>query len=153
MGDNIGRIRHLIDYESVLERGASLQWAIQSCKLIEAGVPVNLQHERRARHRLGGRPRLQPGRSRRHDRRRLGGHRHGHRSGGGTTITVPVNLPANSIVGQMVVTTSGATRFGIVQSNTSATNSVITIDRLVRRHGASGRSRRGVRLNPDRRCL
>jgi hypothetical protein len=40
-----------------------------------------------------------------------------------------VNLPANSVTGQMIVTTSGATRFGIVQSNTSATNSVLTIDR------------------------
>jgi hypothetical protein len=47
----------------------------------------------------------------------------------GTFTTDAVNLPANSVVGQMIVTTSGATRFGIVQSNTSATNSVLTIDR------------------------
>jgi hypothetical protein len=45
-----------------------------------------------------------------------------------TTITVPVNLPVNSIVGQLVVTTSGANRFGIAQSNTSVASSVITVD-------------------------
>lgn len=56
----------------------------------------------------------------------------------GTTATAPtattfttdgVNIPTNSVVGQMVVTTSGAVRFGFIQSNTSATNSVLTIDR------------------------
>lgn len=53
----------------------------------------------------------------------------------GTTATAPtattfttdgVNIPANSVVGQLIVT--GA-RCGIVQSNTSAANSVLTIDR------------------------
>jgi hypothetical protein len=39
---------------------------------------------------------------------------------------LPCQLPA---AGQIIVTTSGATRFAIVQSNTSATNSVLTIDR------------------------
>lgn len=56
----------------------------------------------------------------------------------GTTATAPtastfttdaVNIPVNSVVGQYIVTTSGAIRFGIIQSNTSATNSVLTIDR------------------------
>jgi hypothetical protein len=47
-----------------------------------------------------------------------------------TTFTTDgVNIPVNSIVGQAIVTTSGATRIGIVQSNTSAANSVLTIDR------------------------
>jgi hypothetical protein len=35
----------------------------------------------------------------------------------------------NTVVGYYIVTTSGATRFGIIQSNTSAANSVLTIDR------------------------
>lgn len=59
-------------------------------------------------------------------------------SNAGTTATAPTattfttdakNFTANSLVGQMIVTTSGANRFGIVQSNTAATNSVLTIDR------------------------
>jgi hypothetical protein len=37
-----------------------------------------------------------------------------------------VNIPVNSVVGQMIVT---GTVFGIIQSNTSAANSVLTIDR------------------------
>lgn len=57
---------------------------------------------------------------------------------GGTATTAPtattfttdgVNIPVNSIAGQLIITTSGATRFGIVQTNTSAANSVLTIDR------------------------
>lgn len=48
----------------------------------------------------------------------------------GTTFTTDANnIPLNSVVGQYIVTTSGAIRFGIIQSNTSATNSVLTIDR------------------------
>lgn len=56
----------------------------------------------------------------------------------GTTATAPTattfttdanNIPLNSVAGQFIVTTSGAIRFGIIQSNTSATNSVLTIDR------------------------
>jgi hypothetical protein len=56
----------------------------------------------------------------------------------GTTATAPtattfttdaVNIPVNSVVGYYIVTTSGATRFGIIQSNTAVTNSVLTIDR------------------------
>lgn len=54
---------------------------------------------------------------------------------GGTTATAPgattfttdaVNIPVNSVAGQIVVR---GTVFGIIQSNTSATNSVLTIDR------------------------
>jgi hypothetical protein len=53
----------------------------------------------------------------------------------GTTATAPtattfttdaVNIPVNSVVGRIIST---ATVFGIIQSNTSATNSVLTIDR------------------------
>lgn len=53
----------------------------------------------------------------------------------GTSTTAPtattyttdgVNIPVNSVVGQMIVTT---TVFGIIQSNTSAASSVLTIDR------------------------
>jgi hypothetical protein len=44
-----------------------------------------------------------------------------------TTFTTDgVNIPANSVVGQMIVVGSV---FGIIQSNTSATNSVLTVDR------------------------
>src|SRR3954454_21315662 len=44
-----------------------------------------------------------------------------------TTFTTDgVNIPANSVVGQLIVVGSV---FGIIQSNTSATNSVLTIDR------------------------
>lgn len=53
----------------------------------------------------------------------------------GTTATAPtattfttdgVNIPVNSVVGRIVST---ATVFGVIQSNTSAANSVLTIDR------------------------
>ena len=53
----------------------------------------------------------------------------------GTTATAPtattfttdaVNIPTNSVVGRIIAT---GTVFGIIQSNTSATNSVLTIDR------------------------
>lgn len=53
----------------------------------------------------------------------------------GTTATAPtattfttdgVNIPVNSVAGRIIAT--GA-RFGIIQSNTSAANSVLTIDR------------------------
>lgn len=101
---------------------------IAICKLVEAGVPLNLRTNvgvdalstNLLNFQQGG-----PGVS----------------SGGsysGTTATAPtattfttdaVNFPTNSLVGQIVVTTSGSTRFGIIQSNTSATNSVLTIDR------------------------
>lgn len=56
----------------------------------------------------------------------------------GTATTAPTattfttdgnNIPANSVTGQYIVTTSGAIRFGIIQSNTSAAASVLTIDR------------------------
>ena len=56
----------------------------------------------------------------------------------GTTVTAPTattfttdgnNIATNTVVGQYIVTTSGAIRFGIIQSNTSAANSVLTIDR------------------------
>jgi hypothetical protein len=40
---NTDTIRGLIDYETAVERGAQLRWAFQACKLIEAGVPVNLR--------------------------------------------------------------------------------------------------------------
>lgn len=44
-----------------------------------------------------------------------------------TTFTTDgVNIPVNSVVGKMIVTGSV---FGIIQSNTSAANSVLTIDR------------------------
>jgi hypothetical protein len=128
MGDNIGRVRGLIDYETAIERGSQLQWAIQTCKLIEAGVPVNLRTNVGLDIASAGVLGFNQGGA-------------GITIGGfdsGTATTAPAattfttdghNLPANSVVGQMIVTTSGATRFGIVQSNTSATNSVLTIDR------------------------
>lgn len=44
-----------------------------------------------------------------------------------TTFTTDgVNIPANSVVGRIIAT---GNRFGIVQSNTSAASSVLTIDR------------------------
>ena len=47
-----------------------------------------------------------------------------------TTFTTDgVNIPVNSVVGQLIVTTSGTSGFGVIQSNTSAANSVLTIDR------------------------
>lgn len=110
------------DLLSVVRQGVGI------CKLIEAGVPVGLRTNigidalstNLLNFQLGG-----PGVA----------------SGGsysGTATTAPtastfttdgVNIPANAVVGQIIVTTSGSTRFGIVQSNTSATNSVLTIDR------------------------
>lgn len=59
-------------------------------------------------------------------------------SASGTATTAPTastfttdgfNVFANTNAGQMIVTTSGAIRFGIIQSVTNATPSVITIDR------------------------
>lgn len=59
-------------------------------------------------------------------------------SAAGTATTAPTattfttdgqNVFATTLPGQAIVTTSGATRFGIVQSITNATPSVITIDR------------------------
>jgi hypothetical protein len=113
---------------AILGMGESLRWGISVCKLIEAGAPVALRtnigidmlSQTLLNFQLGG-----PGVA----------------SGGsfsGTATTAPtattfttdgVNVPANAAAGQMIVTTSGATRFGIVQSNTSAANSVLTIDR------------------------
>lgn len=44
-----------------------------------------------------------------------------------TSVTVTgVNIPVNSVVGRVICT---GTVFGIIQSNTSATNSVVTVDR------------------------
>lgn len=43
-----------------------------------------------------------------------------------TFTTDSVNIPANSVVGYAICT---ASRFGIIQSNTSAASSVLTIDR------------------------
>jgi hypothetical protein len=59
-------------------------------------------------------------------------------SASGTATTAPTatsfttdgqNVFASTLPGQFIVTTSGAIRFGIVQSVTNATPSVITIDR------------------------
>jgi hypothetical protein len=56
----------------------------------------------------------------------------------GTTATAPtattfttdgVNIPVNSVAGQYVVVNATVPVVGIIQSNTSATNSVLTIDR------------------------
>jgi hypothetical protein len=59
-------------------------------------------------------------------------------SASGTATTAPTattfttdgqNVFANTNVGQAIITTSGSIRFGIIQSVTNATPSVITIDR------------------------
>jgi hypothetical protein len=128
MGDNTGRVRSLIDYESAVERGAQLQWAFQACKLIEAGVPVNLRMNVGLDIASAGVLGFNQGGA----GITIGGFASGTTAtspAAGTFTTDAVNLPLNSVVGQMIVTTSGANRFGIVQSNTSATNSVLTIDR------------------------
>jgi hypothetical protein len=128
MGDNIGRVRRLIDYESTLERGAALRWAIHACKLIEAGVPVNLRTNVGLDIASAGVLAFNQGGA----GVTIGGFYSGTATtapAAGTFTTDGVNLPANSVTGQMIVTTSGATRFGIVQSNTSAAASVLTIDR------------------------
>jgi hypothetical protein len=122
------RIRRLAEHEAAADRGSLLWWAITELKLREAGVPVALRTNIGLDIASAGVLAFNQGGA-------------GVTIGGffsGTTATAPtastfttdaVNLPANSVVGQMIVTTSGATRFGIVQSNTSATNSVLTIDR------------------------
>jgi hypothetical protein len=125
---NTDTIRRLIDYETTVERGAQLRWAFQACKLIEAGVPVNLRTnvglDIASAAVLNG---TQGG---------AGVTTGGWHSGtattapaAGTFTTDGVNWPANSLVGQIVATTSGANRWAIIQSNTSATNSVLTVDR------------------------
>lgn len=122
------RMRRLANHELAVQRGAQLQWAITQLKLLEAGVPINLRTNVGLDIASAGVLAFNQGGA-------------GVTIGGffsGTATTAPaastfttdgVNLPVNSVVGQMIVTTSGATRFGIVQSNTSATNSVLTIDR------------------------
>lgn len=127
--DHLEAVLDVQRFEQTRQRFAEqLQWAITGCKLIEAGVPVNLRTNIGLDIVSAGVFAFNQGGA-------------GVTIGGffsGTTATAPaagtfttdgVNLPVNSVVGQMIVTTSGATRFGIVQSNTSATNSVLTIDR------------------------
>jgi hypothetical protein len=46
-----------------------------------------------------------------------------------TFTTDGVNIPVNAVAGQYIITTSGAIRFGLIQSNTSAANSGLTIER------------------------
>lgn len=106
----------------------AVRYGLMLCKLIESGVPVNLRTN------VGvdalstsllnfaqGGPGVATG---------------GAFSGTATTAptattftTDGVNIPANAAAGQLLVTTSGANRFTVVQSNTSATNSVLTGDR------------------------
>jgi hypothetical protein len=108
-----------------LDRLGPIREAMTLCKLMDAGVPVGLRTNVGIDALSTNLLNFQQGGP-------------GITTGGaysGTTATAPtattfttdaVNFPANSLVGQIVVT--GA-RFGIVQSNTSATNSVLTIDR------------------------
>lgn len=126
--EQIGRVLDAWRFDLVAGISESLRWGIAMCKLIEAGVPVALRTNIGIDALSTNLLNLQ-----------LGGP--GVSSGGsysGTATTAPtattfttdgVNIPANAVVGQMIVTTSGAIRFGIVQSNTSAANSVLTIDR------------------------
>jgi hypothetical protein len=115
--------------EHVLEHGLEgVRAGLMLCRLVEAGVPLNLRTNvgidalstNLLNFQQGG-----PGVS-------SGGSYHGTATTAPTATTFTtdgVNFPANSLAGQIIVTTSGATRFAIVQSNTSATNSVLTIDR------------------------
>lgn len=129
LGDQVERVLDARRIEQarlgILEQ---VRFGLMICKLIEAGVPVNLRTNVGLdivsaavfNFQLGGA---------------------GVTTGGsfsGTTATAPaagtfttdgVNIPANAAAGQLIVTTSGANRYGIVQSNTSAANSVLTIDR------------------------
>jgi hypothetical protein len=67
-----------------------------------------------------------------------------------TTFTTDgVNIPVNSVVGQYIVTTSGAIRFGIIQSNTSAANSVLTIDRWYDASALPATSQHGRGIDTD----
>jgi hypothetical protein len=123
------RIRRLIDHQAAIQRGGmALQWAITELKLREAGVPVALRTNIGLDVASAGVLAFNQGGA----GVTIGGFFSGTTAtspAAGTFTTDAVNLPANSVTGQMIVTTSGATRFGIVQSNTSATNSVLTIDR------------------------
>jgi hypothetical protein len=69
----------------------------------------------------------------------------------GTTATAPtattfttdaVNIPVNSVAGQYVVVNATTPVVGIIQSNTSATNSVLTIDRWYDLNSAPGERQR-----------
>lgn len=106
-----------------------VRFGLMVCKLIEAGAPVNLRTnvgvDALSTNLLGfvQGPTGVSG---------YGG------TASGTTATAPAattfttdsnNFAANSTAGMMVVTTSGANRFAFIQSNTSAANSVHTIDR------------------------
>lgn len=114
--------------EAVMGVAEQVRFGLMICKLIEAGVPLNLRTNVGVDALSTNLLNLQ-----------LGGA--GVASGGsfaGTTATAPtattfttdgVNIPANAAAGQIIVTTVTNNRFGIVQSNTSAANSVLTIDR------------------------
>ena len=122
------RIRRLADHQSAVHRGTDLRWAITHLKLLEAGVPVNLRTNIGLDIASAGVMAFNQGGA----GVTIGGYYSGTATTAPTATTFTtdgVNLPANSVVGQMIVTTSGATRFGIVQSNTSAASSVLTIDR------------------------
>jgi hypothetical protein len=122
------RIRRLADHDLTAHRGSLLRWAITELKLREAGVPVGLRTNVGLDIASAGVLGFNQGGA----GVAIGGYYSGTTAtapAAGTFTTDAVNLPANSVVGQMIVITSGATRFGIVQSNTSATNSVLTIDR------------------------
>jgi hypothetical protein len=125
----LDRVKGLMEFESVASRFSdSVRWALAACRLIEAGVPVNLRTNAgldAVSWAVFGFMQGGPGVA-------LPGFYSGTATTAPTATTFTtdgVNIPANAAAGQLIVTTSGATRFGIVQSNTSATNSVLTIDR------------------------
>lgn len=112
---------------AVIDRlGEDVRWGLMMCKLIEAGAPVGLRTnvglDIVSAAWLNG--------SQGGGGVTTGGFFSGTASAtGATSITLDFNAPVNSLVGQIVVTTSGANRFGIIQSNTSVASSVATIDR------------------------
>jgi hypothetical protein len=119
------QINRVLEAQRLAELEQPLLWGLSMCRLIESGAPLNLRTNVGLDIVSAGVFGFNQGGA----GITIGGAWSGTASAtSATTITVPVNLPVNSVVGQIVVTTSGANRFGIVQSNTSVASSVITVD-------------------------
>lgn len=124
--EQVRRVQAARRLDSPMGLEESVRFGLTLCRLIEAGVPVALRTNVGLDVVSNGVLNFSQAPS------TVGG------AAAGTTATAPtattfttdgVNITANAAAGQIIVTTSGSNRFGIVQSNTSATNSVLTIDR------------------------
>lgn len=130
LNEQVERVINARRFEHARGHGVeeAVQHGLMLCRLVEAGVPVGLRTnvgvDALSRNLMGfvQGPAGVTG---------FGGIASGTSGTAPTATTFTAtgnNFAANSLAGCYVITTSGANRFGIIQSNTSATNSVLTID-------------------------